>query len=140
MSVRRPTTRGGDELLLLGGGEALLFAQQAQQDVLGADVIVLEGPRLLLSQDDDLASSLCESLKQTPKNPTRRDRSQPARRLADVDPAAASPLIGSRLRSTRVSTLRISHVNDRKRDSSRKETVAEGDLVRAGSPAACGVP
>ncbi len=45
-------------------GEALLLAQQAEQDVLGADVIVLEGARLLLGQDDYLASSLGESLKQ----------------------------------------------------------------------------
>ena len=43
-------------------GEALLLAEQAEQDVLGADVVVLEGPRLLLGEDDDLAGSLCESL------------------------------------------------------------------------------
>jgi len=32
------------------------------------------------------------------------------------------------------------HVFEQKRDSSRKEAVAEGNLVRAGSPAACRVP
>ena len=46
------------------GGQALLLAQQAEQDVLGADVVVLERARLLLGEDDDLAGSLCESLEQ----------------------------------------------------------------------------
>ena len=44
------------------GGQALLLAEQAEQDVLGADVVVLESPRLLLGEDDYLAGSLCESL------------------------------------------------------------------------------
>ena len=44
------------------GGQALLLAQQAEQDVLGADVVVLERARLLLGEDDHLAGSLCESL------------------------------------------------------------------------------
>ena len=43
-------------------GQALLLAEQAEQDVLGADVVVLESPRLLLGEDDYLAGSLCESL------------------------------------------------------------------------------
>ena len=46
------------------GGETLLLAEQAEQDVLGADVVVLERPRLLLGEDDDLAGSLGESLEQ----------------------------------------------------------------------------
>ena len=46
------------------GGQALLLAQQAEQDVLGADVVVLERARLFLGQDDDLTGSLCESLEQ----------------------------------------------------------------------------
>ena len=44
------------------GGEALLLAQESEQDVLGPDVVVLEGPRLLLGEDDDLTGPLCESL------------------------------------------------------------------------------
>ena len=40
------------------GGEALLLAKQAEQDVLGADVVVLEGPRLFLGEDDYLAGLL----------------------------------------------------------------------------------
>src|SRR5215208_2492465 len=44
--------------------EALLLAEQAEQDVLGADVVVLESAGLLLGEDDDLTGSLCESLEQ----------------------------------------------------------------------------
>ena len=44
-------------------GEALLLAQQPEQDVLGADVVVLQRPGLLLCEDDDLTGALCESLK-----------------------------------------------------------------------------
>ena len=43
------------------GGEALLLAEQAKQDVLCTDVVVLEGAGFLLRQDDNLASPLCES-------------------------------------------------------------------------------
>ena len=43
-------------------GEPLLLAQQAEQDVLGADVVVLEGTRLVLRKDDDLTCTLCKSL------------------------------------------------------------------------------
>ena len=45
-------------------GEALLLAQQPEQDVLGADVVVLQRPGLFLGQDDHLAGSFCESLEQ----------------------------------------------------------------------------
>ncbi len=44
--------------------EALLLAKQAQQDVLGPDVVVLERARLFLSQDHHLPGTLCESLEQ----------------------------------------------------------------------------
>jgi hypothetical protein len=43
-------------------GETLLLAQQAEQDVLGADVVVLERARLFLGKNDDLPGPLCESL------------------------------------------------------------------------------
>src|SRR5581483_9866660 len=43
-------------------GETLLLAQQAEEDVLGADVVVLERPRLVLREYDDLASPFSESL------------------------------------------------------------------------------
>src|SRR5207248_6164143 len=38
--------------------QTLLFAKESEQDVLGADVVVLERPRLFLGEDDDLARSL----------------------------------------------------------------------------------
>ena len=44
--------------------KSLLLAQQAEQDVLRADVVVLEGAGLVLREDDDLASPFCESLEQ----------------------------------------------------------------------------
>ena len=56
------TLDGDVERLEHAGGKTLLFAQEAEQDVLGADVVVLERPRLFLRQDDHLAGSLCESL------------------------------------------------------------------------------
>src|SRR5262249_19834525 len=45
-------------------GEAFLFAQQPQQDVLGADVVVLESPRLVLGKDDHLPCPFGESFEQ----------------------------------------------------------------------------
>ena len=60
--LRADALDGDVEGLEHAGGQALLLAKQAEQDVLGADVVVLEGPRLLLGEDDYLAGSLCESL------------------------------------------------------------------------------
>src|SRR5262249_47256701 len=42
--------------------EALLLAQQAEQDVLGADGVVLQRPGFVLCKNDDLTGSLCEPL------------------------------------------------------------------------------
>src|SRR5262249_756153 len=53
---------GDVERLEDSGCEALFLTQQAEQDVLGADVVVLESAGLLLSEDDHLPGSLCESL------------------------------------------------------------------------------
>ena len=47
--------------------EALFLAQQPEQDVLGADVVVLERPGLVLGEDDDLASPFGEPLEQVPR-------------------------------------------------------------------------
>ena len=44
-------------------GETLLLTQQAEQDVLGADVVVLECTGLVLCKDDNLACTLCKSFK-----------------------------------------------------------------------------
>ena len=43
-------------------GKALLLAQEAEKDVLRADVVVLERARLVLGEDDDLSGPFCESL------------------------------------------------------------------------------
>ena len=43
-------------------GETFLFAEEAEENVLGTDVVVLEGAGLVLREDDDLASPFCESL------------------------------------------------------------------------------
>ncbi len=41
-------------------GQAFLLAEEAEQDVLGADVVVLQGTRFVLREDDDLPGTLCE--------------------------------------------------------------------------------
>src|SRR5262245_2513932 len=45
-------------------GEPLLLPEESEQDVLGADVVVLERSGLVLCQDDYLTRSLCESFEQ----------------------------------------------------------------------------
>ena len=60
---------GDVERLEHAGGKPLFLAQQAEQDVLGADVVVLERPCLVLCQDDDLSSPLCEAFEQVPSTP-----------------------------------------------------------------------
>ena len=47
-------------------GQPLLLTQQAEKDVLGADVVVLERPRLFLRENDHLPRPLCESLEHLP--------------------------------------------------------------------------
>ena len=43
------------------GTEHILLAEETEQDVLGADVVVLEGPGLILREHDDLPCALGES-------------------------------------------------------------------------------
>ena len=43
-------------------GETLLLAKEPEQDVLGADVVVLQRPRFVLGKNDHLAGSLCKPL------------------------------------------------------------------------------
>src|SRR4029079_8131266 len=50
------------ELLEYARGEPLLLAQQPEQDVLGADVVVLQRTCFVLGEDDDLPGPLCEAL------------------------------------------------------------------------------
>src|SRR5262249_16048835 len=60
--LRADPLHGDVERLEHARGKALLLAEKAEQDVLGADVVVLESPRLFLGEDGDLAGSLCEFL------------------------------------------------------------------------------
>ena len=58
------------------GRKPFLLAQQAEQDVLRADVVVLQRPRLVLREDDHLPCPFGESLEQRlrPSFPLRRRR------------------------------------------------------------------
>jgi hypothetical protein len=59
----RPHVRGRHaERLERAPGEALLLAQKAEQEVLGADVVVLQVARLGPGEDDDVARPLREAL------------------------------------------------------------------------------
>jgi hypothetical protein len=44
------------------GGDAVSLAHEAQQDVLGPDVIVVEHPRLFLGEDHDATGPVGEAL------------------------------------------------------------------------------
>jgi hypothetical protein len=59
----RPHRFEGDaERLERLGGDALTLVDQPQQDVLGADVVVVEQPRLFLRQHHHSSGSVGESL------------------------------------------------------------------------------
>ena len=60
--LRADALDGDVQRLQHARGEALLLAQQPEQDVLGADVVVLERARLLLRENDHLPGSFCKSL------------------------------------------------------------------------------
>ena len=54
--------------------ETLFLAKQPEQDVLGADVVVLERPCLVLREDDYLAGPFSEAFEQVPRLPFPFDR------------------------------------------------------------------
>ena len=60
--LRAHALDGDVEALQHARGETLLLAQQAEEDVLGADVVVLERARLLLRENDHLPGPFCKSL------------------------------------------------------------------------------
>ena len=60
--LRAHALDGDVEALQHACSQALLLAQQSEEDVLGADVVVLERPRLLLRENDHLPGPFCESL------------------------------------------------------------------------------
>ena len=56
--------QGDPELLERLGGDALALVDESEQDVLGADVVVVEEACLLLGEHHDPSGSVCESLEQ----------------------------------------------------------------------------
>src|SRR5690606_9206370 len=54
------------------GGDAFALVDEPEQDVLGADVAVVEEPRFLLRQDDDSASAVGEPFEQDWASPRER--------------------------------------------------------------------
>src|SRR4029453_15759808 len=79
------------------GCDALALADQAEQDVLGADVVVIEQPRLLLGEDHGPASPIREPLEHAPSIGSRSELEQwtgHASRKASPNPAN-SPNSGS---------------------------------------------
>src|SRR5579864_3171614 len=57
---------GDVERLEHARGKSFFLAQQPEQDVLGADVVVLERARLVLGEDDDLTSPFGEAFEHLP--------------------------------------------------------------------------
>jgi hypothetical protein len=66
------------------GAEALALPQDAEQQVLGSDVVVVEAPCLLLGEDDDGAG---RSVKRSNTSMTSRARSSP--------PLSRAPTVGA---------------------------------------------
>jgi hypothetical protein len=58
------------ERLENAGRKALFLTEQAEQDVLRTDVVVLERPGLVLCEDDYLASPFSEAFEQVPRPPS----------------------------------------------------------------------
>ena len=84
--LRAHLLHGDVERLEHPRSETFLLAQQAEQDVLRADVVVLQRPRLVLREDDDLAGPFGESLE------------QPSTPLSACDPKLTTPAsLGSKV-------------------------------------------
>ena len=69
------------------GRDALALVDEAEQDVLGADVVVVEEPRLFLGQDDDPSGSVGEAFEQV---------DPPPRTVGSVDAQSTGALLGRR--------------------------------------------
>jgi hypothetical protein len=68
--LRTDSLDGDVQALEDARSQPLLLAEKAEQDVLGADVVVLERPRLFLREDDHLSGSLSESLEHGAADPS----------------------------------------------------------------------
>ena len=82
-----PDALQGDPEGLQGlGGHTLALVDEAEQDVLGADVVVVEHPGLFLGQDDNPPRSVGEPLEHAHSSPTAPDRAHHQRSLRRVRP------------------------------------------------------
>src|SRR5207249_72659 len=86
--------------------EPLLLTKQPEEQVLGADVVVLEVSSLVLAEDDDLTRSLGESLEQLVRSVAGRARCYRRRRWIRTRPPAG-----------RESTVHVSRAPSRNVDS-----------------------
>ena len=59
---RRTSSREISRLVSVLAGDAVVLVHQAEQEVLGPDLVVVEHPRLFLSEDDGAAGSIGEAL------------------------------------------------------------------------------
>jgi len=55
-------------------GHTLALVDEAKEDVLGADVVVVEHPGFFLRQDDNPPRSVCEPLEHSISSPTAHER------------------------------------------------------------------
>ncbi len=83
-NLRADLLDGDVERLEDAGREAFFFAQKTEQDVLRADVVVLQGARLVLGENDNLAGPLREPFEhwrrivpEHPAPPAERHRAKP---------------------------------------------------------------
>ena len=79
----RTASRRDAERLERLGGDALALVDQPEQDVLGADVVVVEEASLLLRQDDDSAGPVGEPFEQG---------ASPRRDVGELSSLASVPL------------------------------------------------
>src|SRR4029077_1274145 len=71
-------------------GHTLALVDEAEQDVLGADVVVVEHPGLFLRQDDTPPRSVGEPLEHAHSSPTAPDRAPPASAAPRTAPTTVS--------------------------------------------------
>src|SRR6185369_13429505 len=90
---------GDTERLQRLGGDALTLVDEAEQDVLGPDVVVVEEPRLFLREDHDPSGSVGEALEQdsASREVLRRPHAPPAPEAADLPEPSDGEAGGCRL-------------------------------------------
>src|SRR5205823_878264 len=71
-------------------GHTLALVDEAEEDVLGADVVVVEHPGLFLGQDDNPPRSVGEPLEHAHPRPPRPNRAPPATAAPRTAPTTVS--------------------------------------------------